>query len=37
LLQLAQLPNFQIELRHTVTQQLKVMVAKKLRQANAAA
>ena len=37
LLQLAQLPNHQIELRQTVTQQLDVLVAKKLRQAGAAA
>lgn len=37
LLQLAQLPNHQIELRQTVTQQLGVMVTKKLRQAGAAA
>ena len=37
LLQLAQLPNYQIELRQTVTQQLSVMVTKKLRQAGKAA
>lgn len=37
LLQLAQLPNHQIEIRQTVTQQLSVMVTKKLRQAGAAA
>jgi len=37
LLQLAQLPNYQIELRQTVTQQLAVLVAKKLRQTGAAA
>jgi CheY-like chemotaxis protein len=37
LLQLAQLPNYQIELRQTVTQQLGVLVTKKLRQAGAAA
>ncbi|HRE43609.1 MAG TPA: response regulator [Terricaulis sp.] len=37
LLQLVQLPNYQIELRQTVTQQLGVMVAKKLRQTGAAA
>ncbi len=37
LLQLIQLPNYQIELRQTVTQQLGVMVTKKLRQAGAAA
>jgi CheY-like chemotaxis protein len=36
-LQLAELPNFQIELRQTVTQQLSVMVTKKLRQAGQAA
>jgi CheY-like chemotaxis protein len=36
LLQLAQLPNYQIELRQTVTQQLSVMVTKKLRLAGAA-
>lgn len=35
LLQLAQLPNYQIELRQTVTQQLGVMVTKKLRHAAA--
>ncbi len=37
LLQLAQLPNHQIELRQTVTQQLGVLVTKKLRHAGAAA
>jgi len=37
LLQLAQLPNSQFELRQTVTQQLGVMVTKKLRHAGAAA
>lgn len=37
LLQLAQLPNYQIEIRQTVTQQLSVMVTKKLRQAGEAA
>lgn len=37
ILQLAELPNFQIELRQTVTQQLSVMVTKKLRQAGQAA
>lgn len=37
LLQLVQLPNHQIELRQTVTQQLGVMVSKKLRQSGAAA
>lgn len=36
-LQLAELPNHQIELRQTVTQQLSVMVTKKLRQAGQAA
>lgn len=36
LLQLAQLPNYQIELRQTVTQQLGVLVATKLRKAEAA-
>lgn len=36
-LQLAELPNYQIELRQTVTQQLSVMVTKKLRQAGQAA
>ncbi len=37
ILQLAELPNHQVELRQTVTQQLTVMVSKKLRQAGAAA
>jgi DNA-binding response OmpR family regulator len=37
ILQLAELPNHQIELRQTVTQQLAVMVTKKLRQAGEAA
>lgn len=37
IVQLAELPNFQVELRQTVTQQLSVMVTKKLRQAGAAA
>jgi len=37
IVQLAELPNFQIELRQTVTQQLGVMVTKKLRQAGQAA
>jgi len=37
ILQLAELPNHQIELRQTVTQQLSVMVTKKLRQAGEAA
>jgi hypothetical protein len=37
ILQLAELPNYQIELRQTVTQQLSVMVTKKLRQAGQAA
>ncbi len=36
-LKLAELPNSQIELRQTVTQQLSVMVTKKLRQAGQAA
>lgn len=36
-LQLAELPNHQVEIRQTVTQQLTVMVSKKLRQAGAAA
>jgi hypothetical protein len=36
-LKLAELPNSQIELRQTVTQQLSVMVTKKLRQAGKAA
>lgn len=35
-LQLAELPNHQVDLRQTVTQQLTVMVTKKLRQAGAA-
>ena len=37
ILQLAELPNHQIELRQTVTQQLSVMVTKKLRQSGEAA
>ncbi|MFT3726763.1 MAG: response regulator [Terricaulis sp.] len=37
ILQLAELPNSQMELRQTVTQQLGVMVTKKLRQAGQAA
>lgn len=37
ILQLAELPNHQVELRQTVTQQLTIMVSKKLRQAGAAA
>jgi DNA-binding response OmpR family regulator len=37
ILQLAELPNHQVELRQTVTQQLSVMVTKKLRQAGEAA
>lgn len=37
IVQLAELPNHQIELRQTVTQQLTVMVTKKLRQAGQAA
>jgi len=37
ILQLAELPNYQIELRQTVTQQLSVMVTKKLRHAGQAA
>ncbi|MEZ6024085.1 MAG: response regulator [Hyphomonadaceae bacterium] len=37
ILQLAQLPNSQFEIRQTVTQQLTVMVTKKLRQAGEAA
>ncbi len=37
ILQLAELPNFQVDLRQTVTQQLAVMVTKKLRQAGQAA
>lgn len=36
-LKLAELPNFEIEVRQTVTQQLSVMVTKKLRQAGQAA
>ncbi len=36
-LQLAELPNHQVDLRQTVTQQLSVMVTKKLRQAGQAA
>ncbi len=35
--QLAELPNYKVELRQTVSQQLAVMVTKKLRQAGAAA
>lgn len=35
IVQLAELPNYQVELRQTVTQQLTVMVTKKLRQAAA--
>lgn len=37
IVQLAELPNYQVELRQTVTQQLSVMVTKKLRQAGQAA
>ncbi len=37
MVQLAELPNHQVELRQTVTQQLTVMVTKKLRQAGQAA
>jgi DNA-binding response OmpR family regulator len=37
ILQLAELPNHQVELRQTVTQQLTVMVSKKLRQAGSVA
>jgi CheY-like chemotaxis protein len=37
IVQLAELPNYQVELRQTVTQQLTVMVTKKLRQAGQAA
>lgn len=37
ILQLAELPNSQVEIRQTVTQQLSVMVTKKLRQAGQAA
>jgi two-component system chemotaxis response regulator CheY len=37
IVQLAELPNHQVELRQTVTQQLSVMVTKKLRQAGQAA
>jgi len=37
ILQLAELPNHQVDLRQTVTQQLSVMVTKKLRQAGQAA
>jgi CheY-like chemotaxis protein len=37
IVQLAELPNHQVEIRQTVTQQLTVMVSKKLRQAGAAA
>src|SRR5205823_4213612 len=36
IVQLAELPNSQVDLRQTVTQQLSVMVTKKLRQAQAA-
>jgi DNA-binding response OmpR family regulator len=36
LLQLAELPNYKVELRQTVTQQLSVMVTKKLRESAAA-
>lgn len=36
LLQLAELPNYKVELRQTVTQQLGVMVTKKLRESAAA-
>jgi hypothetical protein len=37
IVQLAELPNYAAELRQTVTQQLNVMVTKKLRQASQAA
>ena len=37
IVQLAELPNYQVEIRQTVTQQLTVMVTKKLRQAGQAA
>jgi hypothetical protein len=37
IVQLAELPNHQVDLRQTVTQQLSVMVTKKLRQAGQAA
>lgn len=37
IVQLAELPNHKVEIRQTVTQQLTVMVSKKLRQAGAAA
>lgn len=37
IVQLAELPNYQVDLRQTVTQQLGVMVTKKLRQAGEAA
>lgn len=37
MVQLAELPNYQVDLRQTVTQQLTVMVTKKLRQAGQAA
>jgi len=37
IVQLAELPNSQAELRHTVTQELSVMVSKKLREASQAA
>ena len=36
-MQLAELPNYQVEIRPTVTQQLTLMVTKKLRQAGQAA
>ncbi len=35
IVQLAELPNHKVEIRQTVTQQLTVMVTKKLRQAGA--
>ncbi|MCX7358905.1 MAG: response regulator [Alphaproteobacteria bacterium] len=37
IVQLAELPNYQVEIRQTVTQQLTLMVTKKLRQAGQAA
>ncbi len=37
IVQLAELPNYQVDIRQTVTQQLSVMVTKKLRQAGQAA
>lgn len=37
IVQLSELPNYQVELRQTVTQQLTLMVTKKLRQAGQAA